>query len=201
MSRLPKIVGFAWGPEKYSDAADRLRAQCRVQSLRHQIVKRPDLTEHFSRMPGEFGDRRWVCRWIPTFLKSAMEWVDEGDAILYLHVDFQVTRSFSPGLFDELDVGLQERWSWVPDAPLRCLAAPIYVRRCDASRRFLDVFEALCLGIDDGNFEHDLLWRTFKLFRKKDRALRVDFFPGRLAGLHRECGAPIIGHKHEGGSA
>ena len=188
----PTAVAFSWGADRYHEAARRLRGQLEDLGHPHRIHVDVDLRAHFARRPGPWKDRKWACRYIPTFLLRELEL--GGEDLLYLHSDFRVVREI-PEAWTGLDVALQERWLWVPSSPLRPLAAPIFVRNCAPAVRFLRTWEALCLNVDDGNYEHDLLWQTFQLLEEKDRSLRLGWFEPHIATLLRDGDAPILGHK------
>lgn len=195
MTTLPKVVAFATGPTKFRKAAEELDRDCHVLGLRRSIETDPDIEAHLAAKPDWWDYRKWVCRYIPTFLRRKLGEVPPGDSILYLHVDFRIRGELPREAFEGLNVGLQERWSWVPDATLRCLAAPIYLERGGPAFRFLGVWESMCRNLYDGNFEHDLLWRTFQLFREKDDTCNADWFRRRVAGLRHDADAPVTGHK------
>lgn len=190
---FPTIVAFSWGPDKYHDAARRLRRQCEELDLPHRITVAADLTAHFKRCPGRWMDRKWVCRYIPSFLLAELD--GGGEDLLYLHGDFQVHERIPEGVFDGMDIGLQRRWLWKPESKLEVLAAPIFVRQTPAARRFLRLWESYCLNIDDGNFEHMHLYRVWRLMSKTDRTLRLEYFDPPIATLVSDANVPITGHK------
>lgn len=194
---FPTVVFFHWG-EAYRVPALRLADQCEAFGYAYRMVS-PNLEDHFARCPGEWKPRRWACRYVPTFLLRELRRPKPSlDAeplnLLYLHADFQI-RKLIPDVFAGLDVGLQDRWAWKPKTSrLPMYAAPIFVRNNDRARRFLTVWEALCLNVDDGNFEHGHLNRAYEIMRR-DRSLRIGYFPEHIASVSATANCAIRGHK------
>lgn len=193
VDEFPTIIAFSWG-EAYRDNALRLQKQCAELGYASRIHVDVDMEEHLNRRIGDFPPRVWACRFIPTFIKR--ELIECRRSVLYLHADFQILSRIPPEAFAGLDVGLQERWDHVPDSPLRTQAAPVFVRDSSAGMRFLRLWEANCLNVDDGKFEHGHQFRTFQLMRELDRTARLGYFEPAIAGLSRRTHTvPITGHR------
>lgn len=191
---FPTVVAFAVG-DTYCSAALRLLDDLSSFGHRASAVIGPNsaLSAHMERIPADTSARRWTCRFTPSFILSQLD--ELGTDVLYLHADFRVRRPI-PDVFAGLDIGLQRRWFWRPEtSKLPVLAAPIYARDNERSRRFLRVWEALCLNVDDGNFEHAHLVRTWELARDLDRTCRVGLFPENIGSVAADADCAIVGHK------
>lgn len=195
---LPTVVAFSWGPDHFHESAMKMQARCKQLGIPHRIRVRADLDDHWLACPDldNWAKKRWCYRYIPTLI---LEELDAGEEdVLYLHADYRIRRTFPAEAFEDLDVGLQRRWAWrVKRAAMPALAAPVYARNNERSRRFLRHWRSRCMELDDGGGEHGPLWETWQLFQRWDRSLRLDYFHVNVASQAANVDCPIVGHKKE----
>lgn len=191
---FPTVIAWSWGVEKYHQAAKRLKADCERLGYRHAISIRTDLTEHLARqVSADMEARKWIYRYIPGFIYKSLQ--RAGTHVLYLHADHRIRGPIPPEAWVGLDIGLESAWSKDPPAPQRILAAPIFVRNNDRARRFLRLWNAHCMDVDDGRSEHNLLHDLWVYLGRWDRTLRLGTFDPAIMSLKRDGETPIHGHK------
>jgi len=190
---FPTIISFSWGKKKYHDAAARLRKQCEKYGYPHSIV-RPDLRKHMKRQFNpEWREKYWVTRAIPGFILDEMELLDTD--VLLLHCDLEIQKPIPPEAWEGLDIGLEEQWCTTPPRPGSVLGFPVFVRNNERARRFVRLWNALCMNVDDGGCEHDYLRWTYRKMKKDDRTLKIDVFTPRIASVQADATTPIRGDK------
>lgn len=191
---FPTIIAFSWGQEQYHRPARRLQEKCDEFNYPHSIDIDVDIDDYMKKCPPKMPGKFWVFRRIPSFILSKLDELDSN--VLYLHGDFRIKKEIPEKAFEDLDIGVQKRRKYkVETSRFTMLAAPIFVRNNEASRRFLRVWEAHCQNVHEPNkTEHAYLlylWRYFK----RDKTIRKEFFDPNIASLQFDADAPILGHK------
>lgn len=195
MFSFPTIIAFSFGEEPYHTFAGRLQAQCLHYGYPHSIDIDADLADYTDYMVEGLHPRHQIYRVIPSFILSKL---NELGSVLYLHCDFRIQQEIPTKAWDGLDIGLQKRWKYaVERSNFPMLAAPIYARNNENARRFLRLYESLCLNVDTDRGEHVFLRFLWK-YLERDRSLRKGYFDPHIATLQKDAeNVPILGHKSD----